>query len=272
MKRLLALVLLVIFAGAAIFVYGGDIEKTTLNKCKVQDWDMPLNERIITKTLPMDISEYLTEKLGTKEFRHIGTLSEGSLRYSIIEIGSKFPPRAYYVIWDNASVKGFGELRFRITKENSNSEIIHKHTILTIHGRRTVQVVTWKNFKVAEVSNVESLKNIKVILAEYVYVWKWVGGKDTLAKTAAKGRFWVDYGNRVMDVDDLSWEYHDMKVGLCSFSHSVDNGPISAGVYADAHYHMLFRHFDSHPRVFVNAWGEVDFDGYGNKWNGGIRC
>ncbi|AMM53219.1 hypothetical protein [Pyrococcus kukulkanii] len=266
------LVLIGIILGGIVFVYGFDIEKTTIEKCNVQTLDKPSFERAINTTLPTEISNYLVKQVGIKTFKHVGTLSKDSLHYSVIEVKDQFPPKAYYVVWDKTGVKKFGELKFKVIKESSKSDVIGEYTILTIYGKKKVKVIAQKSFKVAEVDNVKSLKTIKVVLAEYVYIWTWVGEKDTLTKTGAKGKFWVDYGNKIVDVDDLSWEYHDMKVGLCSFSHHTDDGPLSAGVYADAHYHLAFRHFDSHPRVFVNAWAEVDFDGYGNKWNGKPSC
>ncbi|WP_456399065.1 hypothetical protein, partial [Palaeococcus sp. (in: euryarchaeotes)] len=88
--------------------------------------------------------------------------------------------------------------------------------------------------------------------------WKeytWSLGSSEWTKTVAKGKFWVDYGNKILSVIDLSYENHEFGVIKCSFSsHTTGVGTVEAGVYADASYMFwdfispVADHWNSHPR------------------------
>ncbi len=219
-----------------------------------------LTPREVMLSLPLEGAKILNKKI--QGAKHIATFPVKGAYYSIFQKSSNPLTDSFYVIWDKNGIKEIDKLKFKILEEKMETKASGKETFYYIK---------------AQVSNVGALSTVYVITAEYTYTWSI--GDAVWSKTVAKGTFWVDYGNKILSVNDLSYEYHPWGVIKCSFSsHTSGVGTVSAGVYADASYMFwdllspVAAHWDAHSRVFVDAWTNINGYGWGNKWIGGPWC
>ncbi|CAD5244555.1 hypothetical protein [Thermococcus camini] len=212
---------------------------------------------------------------------HIGTLvfEKKGIMYSLFV--DKDTDNVWYAQWDKNSNRllNVGTVRFKLLENTTRRESKY---VGWAFGNRVKLVETFHTEKL-QATDPGILSSVYIITAWQSYEWYLenpITGEDSLTtKTVAKGKFYVDYGNRILGVDDLSYDYQVLGVIKCSFSsHTSGVGTVSAGVYADASYMFwdllspVATHWDAHPRVFVDAWTNVDGDSWGNKWIGGPWC
>ena len=212
---------------------------------------------------------------------HISTIvsrQEDDVLYSLF-VSKNNGNRVWYVEWNRNSsrILRIGVIQFKLVENTTHRETKYLGQVL---GNKMKVVKTFHEEKLRAVSP-ESLGSIYIVTAWESFEWYLqnpITGKESLtAKTVAKGRFYIDYGNRILGINDMSYDWRDTGVTQCSFNHNTEGvGTISGTVYVDAKYLIptipLGIHFDSHPRVYVDAWTHVSGNAWGNKSVGRPWC
>ncbi|GAH98139.1 unnamed protein product, partial [marine sediment metagenome] len=133
------------------------------------------------------------------------------------------------------------------------------------------------NLKSPLLDEVHSHSNIYIVYASTSHEWYVAGTQAT--RIVAYGKFYVDEGNAVVSVSDLSsCKETAWYIWMCSFSSSKSGvGTFTAQVNTDTHMLMpagcpiIADHFDSYSRVAVDACLDIEHRSFGNKWLGPVH-
>ncbi|KUO40608.1 MAG: hypothetical protein AVW05_03450 [Hadesarchaea archaeon DG-33] len=253
------------------------------------------SEKVIP-SLQINVINSIKEQVGIPLVEHAFTLELPELgNYSMFDIeiekggGDPTPPKSIDVLWytdveGDINVIKWSHISAKLIARYDKDQIVLEEDEITLHSDNVlsynvVQSGFTKIFKLESplLDEVHSHSTIYIVYASCIHSWYFDGSRAT--KTVAYGKFTVDYGNAVIAVKDLSYYWNDWYIYTCSFSSSVTGiGTIEATVKADASYFniagcpFLATHFDSHPRVSVDAWKYIDRWSFGNKWLGGCFC
>ncbi len=230
--------------------------------------------RPVSKKLPVEIFKLVTSRHpALRDSNHLVTLIHKRVNYSIFEVGSG---NLMYVEWSHGKIMNIGEIHFEPIESSTKTSSKTMGSILG-HRFKVVAILCVTKWRAV---TPKTLNSLYMVTASETYTWYTVSpitGKEfKWSETTAKGKFYVDYGNAVVGISDMSSEWHDKGVTACSFSHGKDGAnTVSGEVYADAKYLVptpLGIHFDAHARVYVDAWTNVDTDSWGNKGVGRPWC
>lgn len=230
--------------------------------------------RPISKQLPVEVLNLAKSKYPPlRNANYVVTILNKDANYSIFQSGDK----VIYLKWDFERNMEIGNIKFKLVINNTKvsskevgSALGYKFKVI-----KTIHINKWR------ATAPTTLNNLYIVTASATYTWyakSPITGKESKwSETTAKGKFYVDYGNAIVGISDMSSEWHDTGVTVCSFDHeSRGVGSVSGEVYADAKYLVpsipLGIHLDAHARVYVDAWTNVDTDWWGNKGVGRPWC
>ncbi|WP_457742315.1 hypothetical protein, partial [Thermococcus sp.] len=142
---------------------------------------------------------------------HIGTLvsrQEDDVLYSLF-VSKNNGNRVWYVEWNRNSnrILRIGVIQFKLVENTTHRETKYFGQVL---GNKMKVVKTFHQEKLRAVSP-ESLGSIYIVTAWESFEWYLqnpITGKESLTtKTVAKGRFYIDYGNRILGINDMSYDW-----------------------------------------------------------------
>jgi len=204
-------------------------------------WTVTPKTRAVIEVLEPSIEKAIVKLLNcssSARITHVATFTKGGVNYTILEVTdpSSNITTTYYVSWRSVSglkVLDYGKVGFEVVASGGSGWVMKLNTtnvyVGGVPGRLEVlEKGGYKVVRLAEVSEV--LRRVYVVTVYDMGVIK-LNSKDVANATAA-GRFYVDYGNMVLWVDDLSSEWHDpSKAEVLELKHvaKVKPSPISKG-------------------------------------------
>ena len=238
------------------------------------------SENVISD-LENNVIKSIEEQVGILLVEHAFTLELSKFgNYSMFEIEKEkggedpTPPELIDVLWctdvkgdinvikwDHVSAKFVGDYEEEIFFEGDETNFMKKFSLES-----------------PLLDEVHSHSNIYIVYASTSHEWHVAGTQAT--RIVAYGKFYVDEGNAVVSVSNLSSYYKETAwyIWTCSFSSSKSGvGTFTAQVNTDTHMLMpagcpiITDHFDSYPRVAVDAWLDVKHWSSGNKWLGPVH-
>ncbi len=213
----------------------------TVSTIEGEAWTVTPETRAVIKELEPHVEEAIIKLLNCSNVvrvTHIATFPEGGVNYTVIEVTepSSNTTTIYYVSWTSAGgfrVLDYGRARFEVVASGDSGWVMKLNTtnvyVGDVPGR--LEVLERGGYRVVRLTDVpEPLRRIYVVTVYDVGVIKL--NSEVIANATAAGRFYVDYENMVLWVDDLSSEWHDpSKAEVAELKHvaKVKPSPISKG-------------------------------------------
>jgi len=269
---LIPVVLVFISISFLFFIHSSNLSDLGPEETVIVDSEITHSEKVIS-VLENNVIKSIEEQVGTPLVQHVFTLELPELgNYSMFDIEMEkggedpTPPKSIDVLWctdveGDINIIKWGhvsaKLIARYDEENGFTKVFKSESPL--------------------LDEVHSRSDIYTIYASCVHTWYLAGHQA--AKNVAYGKFYVDEGNAVVSVSDLSsCKETEWYIWMCSFSSSKSGvGTFTAQVNTDTHMLMpagcpiIADHFDSYPRVAVDAWLNVERSSLGNKWLGPVH-
>ena len=204
-------------------------------------WTVTPRTRKVIEALEPSVEEVIIKLLNCSDVAyvtHIATFTERDINYTILNIAEPGSNVAttYYITWCSVGefrLLDYGKVKFEVVTESDSGWITKLNTTdIRVGGAPSrLEVLERGGYKVMRLVNVpDVLRRIYVVIVYDVEVIKL--NSEVVANATAAGRFYIDYENAVLWVDDLSSEWHDLsKAEVLELKHvaSVKPGPISKG-------------------------------------------
>ncbi len=204
-------------------------------------WTVTPKTRAVIEVLEPSIEKATVKLLNcssSARITHVATFTEGGVNYTILEVTepSSNITTTYYVSWRSVSglkVLDYGKVGFEVVASGGSGWVVKLNTtnvyVGGVPGR--LEVPERGGYTVMRPVNVpEVLEKVYLVTVYDVGVIKL--NSEVIANATAAGRFYVDYENMVLWVDDLSSEWHDpSKAEVLEFKRvaKVKPSPISKG-------------------------------------------